>query len=44
MEAQRFTHEFGLEIFSLYRVINHLQIKFWVKIMLVDSYSRVVIA
>ena len=28
MEVQRFVHEFGLEIFFLYREINHLDIKF----------------
>jgi len=31
MEVQRFAHEFGLEIFFLYREINNLEIKYWVK-------------
>ena len=44
MEVQRFALEFGLEIFVLCRVINHLEIKFWVKYMLVASSSRAVIA
>ena len=44
MEVQRLALEFGLEIFVLYRVINHLEIKFWVKYTLVASNFRVVIA
>ena len=44
MEVERFAHEFGLEIFFLYSVINHLEIKFWAKNKLVPSYSRAVIA
>ena len=44
MEVQRVAHEFGLEIFFLYRGINHLKIKFWEKNTLVASYSRAVIA
>ena len=43
MEVQRFAHEFGLEIFVLYRVINHLEIKFWVKYTLVGCNFRAVI-
>ena len=44
MEVQRFEHEFGLEIFFLYREINILEIKFWVNKTLVASYLRDVIA
>ena len=44
MEVERFAHEFGLEIFFLYRKINNLEIKFWVKKTLVASYSRDVVA
>ena len=44
MEVQLFAPEFGLEIFFLYRVINHLEIKFWVKYTLVASNYRAVIA
>ena len=44
MEVQRFALEFGLEIFVLYHVINHLEIKFWVKYTLVASNFRAVIA
>ena len=44
MEVQRFALEFVLEIFVLYRVINHLEIKFWVKYTLVGSNFRAVIA
>ena len=29
MEVLHLVHEFGLEIFSLCREINHLKIKFW---------------
>ena len=42
--VQRLAHDFGLEIFFLYRETNVLEIKFWVKNMLVASYSRAVIA
>jgi len=38
MEVKCFAHEFGLEIFFLYREINNLEIKFWVKKTLVGSY------
>ena len=34
MEVERFAHEFGLEIFSLYCEINNLEFKFRVKIRL----------
>ena len=44
MEVQRFAHEVGLEIFFLYQEINNLEIKYWVKKMLVASYSRAIIA
>ena len=44
MEVQRFALEFVLEIFVLYRVINHLEIKFWVKYTLVGCNFRAVIA
>ena len=44
MEVCRFALEFGLEIFVLYRVINHLELKFWVKYTLVASNFRAVIA
>ena len=44
MEVHRFALEFRLEIFVLYRVINHLEIKFWVKYTIVASNFRVVIA
>ena len=44
MDVQLFTHEFGLEIFFLYREINNLEIKFWVKNTLVASYPQAVIA
>ena len=44
MVVQWFALEFGLEIFVLYRVINHLQIKFWVKYTLEDSNFRAVTA
>ena len=43
MEVQRFAPEFGLEIFVLYLVINHLETKFCAKNTLVASYSRAVI-
>ena len=44
MEVERFAHKFRFEIFFLYREINNLEIKFWVKKTLVTSYSRAVIA
>ena len=44
MEVQRFALEFGLEIFVIYRVFNHLEIRFWVKYTLVASNFRAVIA
>ena len=44
IEDYWFAHEFGKEIFFLYRKIDNPQIKFSVKNMLVASYSRVVIA
>ena len=44
MEVKRIAPEFGLEIFFLYHVINHLEIKFWVTNTLVASYSWDVIA
>ena len=40
MEVQRFALEFGLEIFVLYRVINNLETKFWVKYTLVATNCR----
>ena len=44
MEVQLFALEFGLELFVLYRVVNHPEIKFWVKYTLVASNFRVIIA
>ena len=44
MEVCRFALEFGVEIFVLYRVINRLEIKFWVEYTLVASNFRAVIA
>ena len=44
MEVERFALEFCLEIFVLYRVINHLEVKFWAKNTLVASYAQAVIA
>ena len=44
MEVERFALEFCLEIFDLYRVINHLEVKFWAKNTLVASYAQAVIA
>ena len=44
MEVERFALEFCLEIFVLYRGINHLETKFCVKYTLVASNFRVVIA
>ena len=42
--VERFTNEFGLEIFFQYREINNLEIKFRVYKTLVASNSRDVIA
>ena len=44
MEVQRFAHELGLEIFFLYRVMNHIEKTFCAKNTLVASYSRAVIS
>ena len=44
MEVLRFALEFRLENFFIYREIDNLEIKFWVKNTLVASYSRAVIA
>ena len=44
MEVYRFALEFGFEIFVLYRVINHLEMKFWLKYTLVAGNFRAVIA
>ena len=44
MEVLRFALEFHLENFFIYREIDNLEIKFWVKNTLVVSYSRAVIA
>ena len=44
IEVLRFPREFRLGIFFLYREINNLEIKFWVKNKLVASFSHVVIA
>ena len=44
IEDYWFAHEFGKEIFFLYHEINNLEFKFWVKNMLVATYSRAVIA
>ena len=44
MKVKRFALELGLEIFVLYRVINHLEIKFYVKYTLVASNFRGVMA
>ena len=41
--ALRLAHDFGLEIFFLYRETNVLEIKFCVKNMLVTSFSVAVI-
>ena len=38
MEVLHLVHEFGFEIFFLYREINHLKIKFWEINTLVASY------
>ena len=44
MEVWRFAYEFGLEIFFLYRVINNLEIEFWVKNTFEACYSQATIA
>ena len=44
MEVLRFAREFRLENIFLYREIDNLEIKFWVKNTLVASYSRAIIA
>ena len=44
MEVELFALELGLEILVQYRVINHLEIKFWVKNKFEASYSRAAIA
>ena len=44
MEVLQFALEFRLENFFIYREIDNLEIKFWVKNTLVASYSRAVIA
>ena len=44
IEFSRFALEFGLEILVLYRVINNLEIKFWVKYTFVAGNFRAVIA
>ena len=44
MEVQLFALVFGLEIFFLYLVVNHLDIKFWVTYKLVAGNFRAVIA
>ena len=44
MEVQLFALEFGMEIFVLYCVVNHLEIKSWVKYKLVAGNFRAVIA
>ena len=44
MEVERFALELGLELFDLYRVINHREIKFSVKYMLVPRNFQAVIA
>ena len=38
MEVLHLVHEFGFEIFSLCREINHLKIKFWEINTLMASY------
>ena len=43
MEVQRFAHEFGFEVIFLYHKINNLEIKLWVKKMLVATSSQAVI-
>ena len=43
MEVLRLVHEFGFEIFSLCREINHLKIKFWEINTLVASYYLVLV-
>ena len=44
MEVWRFAYEFGLEKFFLYRMINNLEIKFWVKNTIEACYSQAAIA
>ena len=44
MEVEQFALELGLEIFVLYCVINHREIKFSVKYTLVARNFRAVIA
>ena len=44
MEVWRFAYEFGLEKFFLYRVINNLEIEFWVKNTFEACYSQATIA
>ena len=44
MEVCQFALEFGLEIFVQYLVVNHLEIKFWVKYTLLVGNFRAVIA
>ena len=43
MEFLHLVHEFGFEIFSLCREINHLKIKFWEINTLVASYLHVLV-
>ena len=38
MEGYRFVQEIGIEVFFLFREINHLKIKFWERNTLVASY------
>ena len=38
MEVLRFVQEIGLELFFLFREINHLKIKFWESNTFVASY------
>ena len=44
MEVQLFALEFGKEIFVLYRMVNDLEIKSWVRYKLVTGNFRAVIA
>ena len=44
MDVYCFVHEFGFEILFIYREINYLKIKFWVKNTLVASSSQALIA
>ena len=43
MEVLHLVHEFGFEIFSPCREINHLKIKFWEIKTLVASYYLVLV-